>query len=209
MKAKDVYRLIKQNEGLRIEFKARISSSQRIAKEMVAFANTKGGYILVGVDDNGKIIGIDGIERQKGLLITAAKDYCIPAIYPIVETVNLNGLMVIVVRIEEGQEKPYRLMAGGRGELVYIRAKDKNLMASKEVIKVLRDRGYRRSSKVRLDKNARKLVEYLSTKERITRKGFTKLVNISDRRAGRILVRLVKEGVLKIHTLEKTNFYTL
>lgn len=53
------------------------------------------------------------------------------------------------------------------------------------------------------------LLEYLSKHEKITLKGFCKLVNISRRRASRILVNMVSIGIIRLHTTEKQDFYTL
>jgi hypothetical protein len=53
------------------------------------------------------------------------------------------------------------------------------------------------------------LFDYLDHHERITVKLFSKLVNVSDRRASRILIQLVRAGVLRIHTHEKEDFYTM
>ncbi|MEX2483800.1 MAG: ATP-binding protein [Brumimicrobium sp.] len=53
MKEKELRALLSQGEGLHLEFKESVNSS--LSKEIVAFANAKGGIILVGVDDNGSI----------------------------------------------------------------------------------------------------------------------------------------------------------
>ena len=59
MKRKEVLDLIEGGENLWCEFKRKFSSADKIAKEMIALANTKGGVILLGVDDNKEIIGVD------------------------------------------------------------------------------------------------------------------------------------------------------
>jgi len=93
---------------------------------------------------------------------------------------------------------------------VYIRVNDKTVMASKEVVKILR--GERRDAtpiKIEIGENERRLFRHLEEHERITVAEFARLVNISERRASRILVSLVRAGVVRIHTLEKRDFYTL
>ena len=55
----DVNRLIEEGEGFGIEFKRRISSAEKIARTIISFANTKGGTILFGVDDDGSIVGVE------------------------------------------------------------------------------------------------------------------------------------------------------
>src|SRR3954462_3418360 len=72
----ELYDLIESGEGSDVEFKRRFSSPEKIAKEIIAFANTKGGYILFGVDDDGSLVGVrsekselDEIEHATQFLI--------------------------------------------------------------------------------------------------------------------------------------------
>ena len=58
MDYKDVDRFIEEGEGFEIEFKRKVSSPEKIARALIAFANTKGGTILFGVDDDGSVIEI-------------------------------------------------------------------------------------------------------------------------------------------------------
>ena len=62
---------------------------------------------------------------------------------------------------------------------------------------------------VAIGRNEKRLFEHLERNERITLREFGRLVNISDRRASRILVSLVRAGVIRIHTHEKEEFFTL
>ena len=50
--------LIEEGENIQCEFKRHFTAPEKIAKEMIAFANTKGGYILFGIDDDRKVIGV-------------------------------------------------------------------------------------------------------------------------------------------------------
>ena len=63
--------------------------------------------------------------------------------------------------------------------------------------------------RIQIGENERTLFKYLESNERITSKEFSNLVNISERRASRTLVALVRAGVLRIHTLEKYDYFTL
>ena len=92
----------------------------------------------------------------------------------------------------------------------YIRVKDKSLLASKTVLEVLK-----KSNKndvgayIEYTDNEKKLIQFLDKNEKITLKQYCKLVNISHWRARKILVNLVRAEVIRIHTTEKTSFYTL
>jgi ATP-dependent DNA helicase RecG len=100
--------LIIQGEGFHIEFKESINSG--VAKEFVAFANAKGGIVLIGVDDDGKIKNkvLDNGVRSK--IQDAARD-CDPSIDIIIETVDEQP-NVLLVHVKEGLNKPYRCIGG-------------------------------------------------------------------------------------------------
>ena len=55
----ELYELIEEGENSHVEFKRKFSSPEKIAKEMIAFANSRGGYILFGIDDDRTIIGVE------------------------------------------------------------------------------------------------------------------------------------------------------
>jgi predicted HTH transcriptional regulator len=73
--------LFKLSENEIFDFKQNITNSSKIAKTLVAFANTKGGRILIGVSDQRKIIGIDA-EEEIYMIEKAGKEYCEPEINP-------------------------------------------------------------------------------------------------------------------------------
>jgi predicted HTH transcriptional regulator len=69
--------LLKENEGLKLEYKQQISSQEKIAKTLSAMSNTAGGMILIGISDQRKIIGIDPEEEQY-MIVAANESFCIP-----------------------------------------------------------------------------------------------------------------------------------
>ncbi|MCH8495476.1 MAG: ATP-binding protein, partial [Balneolales bacterium] len=68
MSVGDLKRLVKTGEGTYLEFKRIISSPEKIARELAAFANTRGGTMLIGVNDDKKIVGVDSYYEQDFLL---------------------------------------------------------------------------------------------------------------------------------------------
>ncbi|MFQ5797539.1 MAG: RNA-binding domain-containing protein [Bacteroidota bacterium] len=211
----DVEKLIEQGEGFQVEFKRRISSPEKIAKALIAFANTKGGNILFGVGDDGAIIGVESEKTELELIHVAGINYCDPPIRPVIHILPFDGKDVIVAVIGESGEKPHMFLGNedegnGQSTRVYIRVKDKTVIASREVVRILRDeRPDAPPLNISIGHNERRLLEYLDAHERITVKEYSRLVNISERRASRIFVKLVRAGVIRIHTLEKEDFYTL
>jgi predicted HTH transcriptional regulator len=140
----DVKMLIGEGEGFSLEFKRRISSPEKIARTLISFANTKGGTILFGVDDDGSIVGVESEKSEIELVEMAGKEYADPPITPDMEIVPFDGKDVIVCHIAESAVKPHYYLgqangngAGAEDTRVYIRINDKTMMASREVVKIL------------------------------------------------------------------------
>ena len=215
MNYRHVNAIIDQGEGFSVEFKRRISSPEKIARTLLSFANTNGGTILFGVDDDGSVVGVESEKSETELISIAGREYCDPAVPSLLEVVPFNDLDVIVCRVDESSTKPHyfigdRENVNGESTRVYIRVNDNTMMASREVVKILRDENPDAPPlTVTIGKNEKRLFDHLEKKERVTLREFGRLVNISDRRASRILVGLVRTGVIRIHTHEKEEFFTL
>lgn len=215
MNFRDVNTLIEEGEGFRIEFKRRISSAEKIARTLISFANTKGGTILFGVDDDGSIVGVESEKSEAELIEMAGRDFCDPVIEPSIDIVPFDGRDVIVCHVAESRIKPHYFLGerdreNGENTRVYIRVKDNTVMASREVVKILQNESPDAPPlKVSIGENEKRLFKYLESHQRITVREFGRLVNISDRRASRILVQLVRASVIRIHTHEKEDYYTL
>jgi predicted HTH transcriptional regulator len=215
MNFRDVNSLIEEGEGFEIEFKRRISSPEKIARTLISFANTHGGTILFGIDDDGSIVGVESEKSEVELIEIAGRDFCDPPILPSIEIVPFDGRDVIVCQVTESKTKPHYFLgehdrSNGESTRVYIRIKDNTVMASKEVIKILEDENPSAEPlRLSIGENERRLFQYLEKNERITVREFGRMVNISDRRASRTLVRLVRAGVVRIHTHEREEYYTL
>jgi predicted HTH transcriptional regulator len=217
MTYKDVNVLIDEGEGFEIEFKRKVSTPEKIAKTLSGFANTKGGHILFGVDDDGSIVGVESEKSEVDLIEQAGTFFCVPEIHPTIDIVPFDGKDVVVAYVHESEDKPHMFtgnvngdVQGGEDTRVYIRVNAKTVMASKEVVRILRsERPDAKPMKIEIGENEKRLLKYLDEHERITVPEFARLVNISDRRASRTLVALVRAGVVRIHTLEKRDFFTL
>ncbi|MFI5252444.1 MAG: RNA-binding domain-containing protein [Bacteroidota bacterium] len=221
MNFRDVNEMIDEGESFTLEFKRRISSAEKIARTIISFANTKGGTILFGVDDDGSIIGVESEKSEMELIEMAGKDFIDPPIIPQIDIVPFDGKDVIVCQIEESNTKPHYFLGetnhydnghahNGENTHVYIRVNDNTVMASREVVKLLANEDPNAPPlKLSIGDNEKHLFAYLEKNKRITVRELGRLINISDRRASRMLVRLVRAGVIRIHTLEKQDYFTL
>lgn len=201
-------RQILEGEGVSLDFKKTITSCEKIAKTMVSFANNVGGRLLIGVLDDGTIKGVKAEDEERYMITRAAHFFARPALDPIFEEVYYDDKLVLVVDIPESKEKPHSALAEDGKWWVYIRVKDKSVLASKIVVDVLRQSSSDTGVLIEYSSKEKALLEHLEKTERITMKQFCTLLNIGRRRAQRILVNLVLSGVIRVHTTEKEEFYT-
>jgi len=204
----NIKKLIFDGEGATLDFKKTITNCEKIAKTLVAFANNRGGRLLVGVCDDGSINGVKSEEEEKYMLTKAAHFYCRPALEVIYEEIYVDQKMVLIAEIKESDLKPHYALGEDKKWWVYIRVKDKSLLASKIVVDVLKRSSSKEGIYIEYTSKEKGLLEYLDSHERITSKEYSKLMNISRRSSQRILVNLVLSGIIRLHTTEKEEYYT-
>lgn len=200
--------MISSGESEILDFKQEITSESKIAKTMVSFANHKGGTLLVGVNDEKLILGID-IEEEKFMLEKAAGFYCKPEIQLTMNIIPHKKVNILEVTIPKGEHKPYYAKDENGKWWVHIRVKDQSLLASKVVVDVLKRQTSKEEIPIPFTSKEKALLEYLSVNDKITLKEYCKMLNLSARRATRIMVNLVSIGAVRMHCTEKADFYTL
>lgn len=109
MQTAQLLTLIAQGEDTFHQFKEDVLRADSLAQELVAFSNSKGGKLFIGVKDDGTIAGLtaDDVERINQLISNAATNHVRPAISPTTQNVLLPEGRVIVLSIPEGISKPY------------------------------------------------------------------------------------------------------
>ncbi len=213
MNRRDILELIEEGENIHCEFKRKFSSKEKIAKEMMAFANTKGGYILFGIDDDKKIIGVESEKGEAELVIDVAKNYIEPPIEFDIQYKELYGKEIVIVVVPESDNKPHRLQDYLNDfditkAIVTVRVNDKSIQASKEMVRILRaESNNMKLVKYSIGKNEKIVFDYLDKNETISVKELSSLINISERRASRTLVKLVRANLLMIHTKDNGEEY--
>ena len=129
-------------ETTKVQFKETFTTQKEIAKEMIAFANTKGGVILFGVEDkSGKLVGLsyDEIQVISRELGNAANEQVRPTIYIDTEVVRTEEKHFLVCSIEEGKNKPYKNLNG----VIWVKqgADKRRITENTEILALFQDSG--------------------------------------------------------------------
>jgi predicted HTH transcriptional regulator len=204
----NVKRQIFEGEGVTLDFKKTITSCEKIAKTMVSFANNKGGRLLIGVADDGTIKGVKSEDEERYMITRAAHFYAKPALEPVFEEIYIDDKLVLIVDTPESQLKPHYALAEDGKWWVYVRVKDKSVLASKIVVDVLKRSGDKEGVLIEYSTNEKTLLEYLEKSLRITVIECAELLKIGRKKAQKLLVDLILSGIIRIHTSEKEEFYT-
>jgi predicted HTH transcriptional regulator len=204
----NIKKLIFEGEGVTLDFKKTITSCEKIARTMTSFANNKGGRLLIGVADDGTIKGVKSEDEERYMITKAAELFARPVLEPIFEEVYVDDKLVLVVEIKESNTKPHYALAEDGKWWVYVRVKDKSVLASKIVVDVLKRAADDKGILIEYSTKEKALLEYLDKMERINIKEYCDLLKLSRRNAQRILVNMVLSGVIRIHTTEKEEYYT-
>lgn len=203
-----IKRLILAGENVSLDFKKTISSASKIAKTLVAFANNKGGKLLIGVADDGTIKGVKSEDEERYMINKAAHVYCKPAIEPTFEEVYIDDKVVLVVDIPQSDTKPHYALDENEKWWVYFRVKDKSVLASKILVDVLKEENHEVGQLISYSDHEKKLLTYLEEHGRITLKEFSKLTRSAYKKAQKIIVSLILTGVILPHISEKEEYFT-
>ncbi|WP_316788386.1 ATP-binding protein [Pedobacter frigoris] len=204
----NIRKLILQGEGTTLDFKKTITSNEKIAKSLVAFANNKGGQLLIGVADDGSIKGVKSEDEERYMITKSAHQFCKPAIEPEFEEIYVDDKLVLVVSIAPSDTKPHYALDENKKWWVYYRVKDKSILASKILMDVIKKGNDKNGQLITYTDQEKKLFEYLGQQGRITLKEFSKLTRSSYKQAQKILVSLIISGVIRPHISEKEEYFT-
>ena len=131
----ELLRLIRGGEDTFLELKVKLSNTEKIAQEIVALANTGGGVMVFGVNDQLRVEGVDDPERVQDDLVRICREEVQPPLVPFIDRIALdNGRRIVALDIES-KRRPYRTRDGR----FYLRIGAEKREASREEISTLLD----------------------------------------------------------------------
>lgn len=195
---------LRDGEGPTLDFKVSITSRSKIARSIVAFANSRGGKILVGVEDNKRVIGAD-IGGEMYELEKAAELFCVPAIsLDFEEYETARQKMLLVAHVPESNTKPHQCIDKKGRKKTYVRIADECVVPNLMIQQVLESgdmNNLERNHYYTIFKN--ELISYLKKNHSISVPTYMKLKNCSERNAKRTLLDLLFEGILQMNVKEE------
>ncbi|MBL0742463.1 AlbA family DNA-binding domain-containing protein [Chryseolinea lacunae] len=201
--------LVRKGEGARLEFKRKASNPEKIAREMIAFANTDGGTLLVGIGDDGSIPGLKYPEDDAHVVNEILKRVR-PAL-PLTETFIALGhnRTVIQYDIQKSEQKPHHFLNTNQVKESFVRVEDKSIKASREVREIIRRQQKQKDIQFRYGEHEQFLMKYLDEHKHITLKEFVSLTGMKRFYASKKLVLLVLADVLRVSPHEKGDVYSI
>jgi predicted HTH transcriptional regulator len=198
--------IIKKGEGIAVEFKRTIDNIYKVAKTVVSFANTSGGVLLIGVGDNGEIMGVGSELHQLQKLEKIVTALVEEKIVVEVKTETIDGKKILRVDIAESGAKPHYAINEKNERIIYVRVKDKSVPIPKLLI---RGEATGDIEKLLESRHVKTLVQYLRENDTITAKAFSRMINISEKRSERMLNDLAGKQILLKNVRGKIALFSL
>lgn len=188
--------LIKQGEHQQQDFKHNITSAEKIAKTIVAFANTNGGRLLIGVKDNGKLYGIQP-DEERYMIEAAIESFCKPKINVDFEEIAEGDKLVLIAHIYTSQNGPCYAKDENGLWWAYVRVQDKTVLAGIVTLESLKRK--HQNLIIEFSEVEKGLLAILEDGKSIDLKSFEKLFKLKRKSSIPILVNLINAKVIKIN----------
>jgi len=134
-----IEKLIKQTESKTLEFKRDLSSPKKLMTTLVAFANTAGGRVIIGVEDKTrKPVGVTDPLAEEEKLCNLISDMISPRLVPNIELTTVAGKTLLIAEVFLSSSRPHYLTAEGPEKGVYVRLGSSNRQADRELVGELR-----------------------------------------------------------------------
>ena len=194
--SKYLLNLIQQGEHQTQDFKYCISDSKKIARSLVAFANTDGGRLLIGVKDNGNIAGVRS-EEEYYMVEAAARIYSKPMIDFTTKQHFIDGKTVLEVIIKPSSDKPHYAVDENGKWWAYFRKDDENRLANKVMLEVWKKQKSTDGIMINYSDSEKILLDYLENHEKISVSKFARIAHLTYKQAEQIIINFRALDILQ------------
>lgn len=207
MKKHYIVNLIETGEGEQLDFKFEVSDAVKIARSLAAFANTRGGKLLIGVKDNGDISGI-GFEEELFMIKNAAK-HCVPEVSFYPNEWHIDGKKVLEIKIAKSTIAPHKAPDHNGKLKVYVRVHDQNKLANGIQMKIWQKLNTPRDIKFVYSDNAKKLLDILSMNNSLLLSQIISQLKLSRFKIEIMIAELIIMKVIKMTVTESITSFSL
>lgn len=203
-----LYSYIREGEHQTQDFKFRVDDAKKIARTLAAFANTDGGRLLIGVKDNGKVVGVFP-EEEFHIIQGAAEMYCKPIISFETKVWQDDHKLVLEVYVPPSDQKPHKAKDESGNWKTYVRRKDHTLLANKILIGVWKKA---KKSTTRPQKFAAEEQHFLQLIKELAPVTLSKLYRNSDLKKSAIdhlLIQFISWDIVSMDITSEGTFYSL
>lgn len=198
MSSSYIKRLIQEGEHQQLDFKFEISDTKKIARSLVAFANTKGGRLLVGVKDNGAIAGVRSDEEYY-MVETAAHLYCKPEVKFTAKNWQVDGKTVVEIWVDESSKKPHYAPGKEDKWIAFIRVNDQNQVAPPVMIKVWERQSRPTGVLLKYSEAEQRLLTYIEQYGDVTLSKAARIAQVPRKKAISLLANMIAINILEAH----------
>lgn len=200
--------MIAEGEHQRQDFKYCINDSRKIARSMVAFANTDGGRLLLGIRDNGSVAGVRSDEEYY-MAEAAAKLYSRPPISFNTQQWVAEGKTVLEINIQKSTEIPHFAQVEEGKWLVYIRKDDQDIVAPGILLKVWEQQKSPQGVHIRYSEEEKRILQMLQANQPLSLNQLTRQGKFQRWKGEKILVKLIVTGVVGMEIGETGTLFFL
>ncbi|MBL8860053.1 MAG: ATP-binding protein [Planctomycetes bacterium] len=195
---------LSKGEGMRVEFKRVLPRDERAARTLCAFANTRGGLLLVGVTDRGRVHGLHRPDEVQARLDELARRWIEPALDIRVQVVDVHGPRVVACSVPFSRIRPHALLLGTGERQFLVRVGASNRIADGPTLTALRLSRRNRRGLSKLEETILEWVRRHGPTPKLpggtaTIARFARLHNLSEARARRLFIKLEGLGLLVGH----------
>ena len=200
--------MIAEGEHQRQDFKYCINDSRKIARSMVAFSNSDGGRLLLGVRDNGSVAGVKSDEEYY-MAEAAAKLYSKPPVNFQTQQYLIEGKTVLEIVIPKSAESPHLAQNDDGKWLVYIRKDDQNIVAPGILLKVWEQQKNPLGVFIRFSEEEKRLLTLLESEQHLSLNQFTRKAKLPRWKGEKLLVKLIVLGIVGMEISESGTRFSL
>ncbi len=199
---------IREGEHQRQDFKFRVDDSKKIARTLAAFANTDGGRLLIGVKDNGKVVGVYP-EEEFHVIQGAADMFCDPAVTFTSEVLQDEHKLVLQVTVPKAEKRPVRAKDDHDKWKTYVRRDDHTLLANKILVRVWKSQGKEGGKPQKFDADEKLLLNTIEEFGKITLSKLYRQTKLKKSYIDKLLVLFVSWGIVQMVISRDGTHYSL